>query len=259
MITRIRQLLDSKELSPTQFADLIGVGRPVVSHILSERNKPSLDVVQRIIGAFPEISLPWLLSGTGNMLDEAVVAALNSDVASENDSATTPTTEPIPASPASPAAPTPPPVAALPLDPPASPVEAPLVAAARPVAPIRPVAGFATDTVSASVSAPVPAARPFRAARFVPVATATTSAAATAPLPPALPQSEPLPSAPPVKAAVAAPAASPLTEVPAASLPPASNLAETAGLPFLPEPGKAIRRIVIFYRDGSFADYQPEA
>jgi len=82
MITRIRQLLDSKELSPTQFADLIGVGRPVVSHILSERNKPSLDVVQRIIGAFPEISLPWLLSGTGNMLDEAVVAALNSDVAS---------------------------------------------------------------------------------------------------------------------------------------------------------------------------------
>jgi len=29
-------------------------------------------------------------------------------------------------------------------------------------------------------------------------------------------------------------------------------------LPFLSEPGKAIRRIVIFYRDGSFADYQPE-
>jgi hypothetical protein len=33
---------------------------------------------------------------------------------------------------------------------------------------------------------------------------------------------------------------------------------EAALLPFLGESGKAIRRIVIFYRDGSFADYQPE-
>jgi len=258
MITRIRQLLDSKELSPTQFADLIGVGRPVVSHILSERNKPSLDVVQRIIGAFPQISLPWLLSGIGNMLDEAIAAAPTPGVASENDSATIPTLETKASSQPAPAAPTPPPVAEQPLHPPASPVEAPLMAAARPVAPTKPVAGLTSDTVLAPVSAPVPAARPFRAARFVPVATATTPAAATAPLPPALPQSEPLPSAPPVKATVAAPAASPLTEVPAASLPPASSPAKTAGFPFLPEPGKAIRRIVIFYQDGSFADYQPE-
>jgi hypothetical protein len=34
---------------------------------------------------------------------------------------------------------------------------------------------------------------------------------------------------------------------------------EAALLPFLGEPGKEIRRIVIFYRDGSFADYHPEA
>jgi hypothetical protein len=39
---------------------------------------------------------------------------------------------------------------------------------------------------------------------------------------------------------------------------PASLSPEAAMLPFLAESGKAIRRIVIFYRDGSFADYQPE-
>jgi transcriptional regulator with XRE-family HTH domain len=75
MVTRIRQLLEYKQLTPTQFADLIGVGRPVMSHILSERNKPSLEVVQRMISAFPDISLPWLLSGTGEMLDTAAMAA----------------------------------------------------------------------------------------------------------------------------------------------------------------------------------------
>ncbi|TDN37990.1 helix-turn-helix domain-containing protein [Hymenobacter sp. UV11] len=259
MITRIRQLLDSKELSPTQFADLIGVGRPVVSHILSERNKPSLDVVQRIIGAFPEISLPWLLSGIGNMLDEAAVAAPTPGTTSENDSAAIPATEPEPALPPAPAAPTPSPGAAPPLDPPASPVEAPPVAAARPVAPAKPIVEVAPNAVPAPVQTEAPPARPFRAARFVPAATAVPAPTPAAiPLPAVLPQREPLPLAPSVEAAVAALAAFPVTKAPVASLPPASSPVETAALPFLLEPGKAIRRIVIFYRDGSFADYQPE-
>jgi hypothetical protein len=33
---------------------------------------------------------------------------------------------------------------------------------------------------------------------------------------------------------------------------------QAAALSVLGEPGKAIRRIVIFYRDGSFSDYVPE-
>jgi hypothetical protein len=46
--------------------------------------------------------------------------------------------------------------------------------------------------------------------------------------------------------------------VPVAPTSPAGAGAEAAMLPFLAESGKAIKRIVIFYRDGSFADYQPE-
>lgn len=70
MVERIRALLVLRQLTPTQFADLIQVGRPIVSHILSGRNKASLEVVQRIIAAFPEVALPWLLGGTGAMLAE---------------------------------------------------------------------------------------------------------------------------------------------------------------------------------------------
>lgn len=68
MVDRIRILLESRKLSPTQFADLIAVARPIVSHILSGRNKPSLEVVQRILVAIPELSMPWLLNGSGPML-----------------------------------------------------------------------------------------------------------------------------------------------------------------------------------------------
>ena len=68
MVERIRTLLESRQLTPTQFADLIGVARPIISHILSGRNKASLEVVQRILAAMPDLSMAWLLNGTEPML-----------------------------------------------------------------------------------------------------------------------------------------------------------------------------------------------
>jgi hypothetical protein len=54
-------------------------------------------------------------------------------------------------------------------------------------------------------------------------------------------------------------ASGPLTTAEAASAEvPVATPNPTAALSFLGEPGKAIRRIVIFYRDGSFSDYVPE-
>lgn len=76
MVERIRTLLESRQLTPTQFADLIGVARPIISHVLSGRNKPSLDVVQRILAALPDLSMAWLLNGTEPMLTTAREAAL---------------------------------------------------------------------------------------------------------------------------------------------------------------------------------------
>jgi transcriptional regulator with XRE-family HTH domain len=57
----IKSFIVSKNLSPSKFADEIGVQRSSISHILSGRNKPSLDVVQKIIRRYPEIGTDWLL------------------------------------------------------------------------------------------------------------------------------------------------------------------------------------------------------
>ena len=58
---RIEQIIIDKGLSPSYFADTIGIQRSSISHILSGRNKPSLDIIQRILKVFPNIDRDWLL------------------------------------------------------------------------------------------------------------------------------------------------------------------------------------------------------
>jgi transcriptional regulator with XRE-family HTH domain len=67
MINRIQLILKTKNLSPTRFADAIQVQRSGISHILSGRNKPSLDFVMKILSSYPEINPDWLLFGKGEM------------------------------------------------------------------------------------------------------------------------------------------------------------------------------------------------
>jgi transcriptional regulator with XRE-family HTH domain len=83
MIERILEILKIKNLSPAQFADLIGVQRSSISHLISGRNKPSLEFIQRILKTFPEINTDWMLSGKGavmnneNYLNEEVNPAMD--------------------------------------------------------------------------------------------------------------------------------------------------------------------------------------
>ena len=58
---KIKQILADKNISPSYFADEIGIQRSSVSHILAGRNKPSLDIVQKIIRRFPELGIEWIL------------------------------------------------------------------------------------------------------------------------------------------------------------------------------------------------------
>lgn len=64
---RIRLIMQEFNLSSSAFADEIGVQRPAMSHILSGRNRPSLDVVMKILKAFDKINSQWLLTGEGKM------------------------------------------------------------------------------------------------------------------------------------------------------------------------------------------------
>ncbi|MFN3850618.1 MAG: helix-turn-helix transcriptional regulator [Spirosomataceae bacterium] len=58
---KIRKLIIDKNLTSTKFADDIDVPRPSISHILSGRNKPSLEIVQKIIKKYPELGLEWVI------------------------------------------------------------------------------------------------------------------------------------------------------------------------------------------------------
>jgi len=67
MIDRIKELLRNEQLSPSQFADEIKLQRSSLSHVLSGRNKPSLDFVMKIKHRYSKVNLEWLIFGKGNM------------------------------------------------------------------------------------------------------------------------------------------------------------------------------------------------
>jgi transcriptional regulator with XRE-family HTH domain len=63
---RLNEIMEYYDLSAASFADKIEVGRSSISHLLSGRNKPSLDFVMKIVTAFPDVELYWLLNGKGS-------------------------------------------------------------------------------------------------------------------------------------------------------------------------------------------------
>lgn len=63
---RLQKVIEYYGESAAGFAEKIGVQRSSISHILSGRNKPSLDFVMKVIHSYPEVELYWLLNGKGN-------------------------------------------------------------------------------------------------------------------------------------------------------------------------------------------------
>lgn len=64
LIERFRYLMKLNRLNASSFADEIGVQASSVSHILSGRNKPSLEFIQKVLIRFPKIDANWLINGT---------------------------------------------------------------------------------------------------------------------------------------------------------------------------------------------------
>lgn len=64
-IKRLESIFDYYGLTASSFADKINVQRSSISHLLSGRNKPSLDFILKVIENFPEVELLWLLNGKG--------------------------------------------------------------------------------------------------------------------------------------------------------------------------------------------------
>lgn len=60
---RIRTIMKSGNLSASEFADRIDVKRSNLSHVLSGRNKPSLDFLVKVLNAYPKVNAAWLITG----------------------------------------------------------------------------------------------------------------------------------------------------------------------------------------------------
>ena len=89
---RLKKILEIHQLTASLFADKIGVQRSSISHILSGRNKPSLDFILKVTKAFSDVDIYWLLNGKGqypSAIDNGSLSTtINSSLVSEN----TPTT-----------------------------------------------------------------------------------------------------------------------------------------------------------------------
>lgn len=257
MVERIRQLLHDKQLTPTQFADAIGIARPIVSHILSGRNKPSLEVVMKILAAFADLSMPWLLNGSGPMWALETAAPAASPVAAAPTATALPVAPAVASTATNSTVPVPAPWQAET----GSEAENASLKASRPQ-PEQPSANAASSATPPKRPTPkaLPPLRRFQATR-----PGQTKEAVAETRPEMLPDALEA-AAPPIPALtpVATPVAPMPTPVPSPATPaPTQPNNEAAPVPadaaaFLLQPGKAIRRIVIFYQDGSFADYQPE-
>lgn len=65
--TRIEKLMQHEGMTSGQFAQEIGIQNSTLSHILNNRNNPSLDVMKKILNRFPLINSDWLILGQGAM------------------------------------------------------------------------------------------------------------------------------------------------------------------------------------------------
>ncbi|WP_299013381.1 helix-turn-helix transcriptional regulator [uncultured Polaribacter sp.] len=79
---RLKKIMDFHTLSASMFADKVGVQRSSISHILSGRNKPSLDFILKVTTEFEDVDIKWLLNGTGDFPKK--------EIAKENKLASTP-------------------------------------------------------------------------------------------------------------------------------------------------------------------------
>ncbi|WP_320053101.1 helix-turn-helix transcriptional regulator [uncultured Acetobacteroides sp.] len=76
MNDRLDKFLLAEQLTPAKFADIIGVQRSSISHIISGRNKPSFDFIAKVLQRFPRVNPDWLILGKGEMYKQMVQASL---------------------------------------------------------------------------------------------------------------------------------------------------------------------------------------
>ncbi|GET46837.1 transcriptional regulator [Capnocytophaga felis] len=79
-------------LSASAFADSLDIQRSSISHLLSERNKPSLDFILKLVSKFPEVDIFWITQGKGKFpttssdTDKSIKQSVQTDLFKEKSS-----------------------------------------------------------------------------------------------------------------------------------------------------------------------------
>ena len=72
MDEKLRILMQSENLTASKLAEILEIKPAAVSHILSGRNKPSFDLLCKIVNRFPQINPYWLLGDAQEMYNSNV-------------------------------------------------------------------------------------------------------------------------------------------------------------------------------------------
>ncbi|MBN2263609.1 MAG: helix-turn-helix transcriptional regulator [Prolixibacteraceae bacterium] len=70
MRERIQKIIDAEGITAAEFADMIGVQRSNVSHVLNGRNNPGFSFIQKVLETFPKVDSRWLLTGEGELFNK---------------------------------------------------------------------------------------------------------------------------------------------------------------------------------------------
>ena len=83
-VEKLEKILAYFQLSASAFADKIGVQRSSLSHLLSGRNKPSLEFAIKVTETFPEVDLYWFLMNKGSFPKSINSTPVNSSIEKNN-------------------------------------------------------------------------------------------------------------------------------------------------------------------------------
>ena len=80
IVSRIEEVRKNHQLTAASFATKIGVQRSAISHILSGRNKPSLEFLMKVHDSFDEVNLEWLILGKPSPLSQKLEMLANPEI-----------------------------------------------------------------------------------------------------------------------------------------------------------------------------------
>ena len=81
---RLQKVINYYGESGASFAEKIGVQRSSISHLLSGRNKPSLEFILKILSFYPEVELYWLINGKGEFPSLKTTKEINTETSVSN-------------------------------------------------------------------------------------------------------------------------------------------------------------------------------